>query len=423
VRNTWHDLETRSPVPIKDGAHRYAEKAEVMLWAFADGDGPISVWDVVNHELWFQDEISELWKCEHSDTIALDVILNDPQALMWWQNGGMFDLPVLQHAMPDVYARMPLARQRDTMVQAFAHGLPGGLDKLGTVLNLHEDHRKVKRGRELIRLFCIPIKDSEPPRYNDKRSHPAEWMEFIVYAAGDIVTMREAHKRMPRWNVFGPSLTAQRETALWHLDLQINYRGVQMDLDLAKHAVRAVDTEKARLARRTTEMTLDAVPSTTQRDVLLAYLLEEHGVTLPDMQSDTIERRLRDPEIPDAVRELLAIRLSASQNSVSKYKTLMKSVSADGRLRGTKQYCGAGRTGRWAGRLMQLDNMPRPTLPADLIESYILAMKLQAEDIVCEDIIKAASNAIRHDRRTPRQKAGGRRSVEHRRTDGCVAGR
>jgi DNA polymerase len=394
MRNTFHDLETYSPVNIKDGTHRYAEEAEVMLWAFADGNDQVYVWDRINDALHWQDDLSELWGSTPIEPGLLPVdlyeTLHDPEALIWFQNGGMFDFVVLAAKTPRLLP--PMHRWRDTMVQAFAHGLPGALEKLGNVLQLHEDHKKIKRGRELVRLFCMPTKNGGR---NTKQSHPAEWQELIEYAAQDIITMREVHRKLPKWNYGGDSVVSQRETALWHLDLKINSRGVLMDMDLARNAVRAVEQERTRLGKQTQELTGGAVENTTQRDATLAFIAEAHGITLPDLQADTIERRLRDPDVPDALRELLANRLQASSNSVSKYKTLLRGVSKDGRIRGTKQFCGAGRTGRWAGRLMQLDNMPRPTLPYPEIESGIAALKVGAEDLVCDNVIEACSNAIR----------------------------
>jgi DNA polymerase bacteriophage-type len=418
TRDTFHDLETRSPVPIKSGPHTYAEQAEVLLWAFAVDDDFVHVWDRLYNDLWTYDVMGESWAQQAvPDGLPppLAAVVRDPEALVWFQNGGMFDMVVLQHDMPDVYRQVEFTRWRDTMVQAFAHGLPGALDKLGAVLRLEEDQRKIKRGRDLIRVFCIPNNKSTPeePKYNDRSTHPDEWVEFIQYAAGDIITMMAAHRKMPKWNYGGPSEVAQFELTTWLNDLRINYRGVCMDLELARHAVRAVETEKRRLAARTVEVTEGALESTTQRDATLAYLLGAYGVELPDMQADTLERRMQDPELPEPVRELLALRLQASQNAASKYKTLMRSVSSDGRLRGTKQYCGAGRTGRWAGRLMQMDNMPRPNIPAIAawcgvpkaqvkskhIQRYldygIQALVSESEDLLFDTIMPLAGTAVR----------------------------
>jgi DNA polymerase len=416
-RNTWHDLETFSERPLTSGTHQYAEVAEVMLWSFADGDGHVHVWDRVHGDLWRQDPVTEQWQnvpFEPSVDPApteLQWILFDDDALVWFHNGGMFDMVVLQLTMPDFYSLIRFDRWRDTMVQALAHGCPGALEKLGAVLQLNqEDKKHTAEGRRLVRLFCVPQKDGTRAT---RDTHPEDWQKFIEYAGQDIITMREVHRKLPKWNYGGDSVVAERELRIWQADLKINYRGMAMDLDLARGAVRAVQQEKNRLASESDRVTLGNVPSATQRDVMLEYVLSEYGIALPDMQADTLERRLKDDTLPDAVRELIAIRLQASQNAASKYKTLLAAVSSDGRLRGTKQYCGALRTGRWAGRLMQMDNMPRPNIKAiaqwfgipkskvksqhikEFVDAGIAALKTGAEDLVFEDIMAVSGTVVR----------------------------
>jgi DNA polymerase len=400
MRDTYHDLETFSPTPIKNGTHIYAEQAEVMLWSFADGDGTIYVWDAVNSSLHWQEELSGVWESNEVTRNFLpqqlmDLVVDD-EALVWFQNGGQFDFVVLKHAMPEVLARIPMRRWRDTMVQAFAHSLPGALEKLGDVLNISEDKRKLKEGKRLVQLFCKPQGDAffekHGTRRATKQTHPAEWQRFIEYAGGDITTMREARRLMPQWNYKGSQID------LWHLDLRINYRGFAVDLDLANAAVEMAEKTKDRLAKRTQELTDGAVEAATQRDALLAHILEIHGVSLPDMQADTLERRMRDPDLPDAVRELLGVRLQASMNSVSKYKTLLRGVSSDGRLRGTMQFRGAGRTGRVAHRLFQPGNLPRTWLAQRLIELAIEWVKsgyIDEIELAIGEVMQVLSNTIR----------------------------
>lgn len=400
TRNTWHDLETYSETPIKNGTHAYAENAEVMIWAFADGDGDVKVWDVVNDSVHWQDELSGVWVeeplLEGTVPWALMEIIDDPEALIWFHNGGQFDFPVLSHAMPYLLERIPMHRWRDTMVQAFSHSLPGALEKLGSALNISEDKRKLKEGKKLVQLFCKPQNDAffekHGTRRATKQTHPVEWQKFIEYAGGDITTMREAHRLMPTWNWRGKHID------LWHCDLRINMRGFAVDLELAEAAVKATETTKAELAKRTQELTEGQVQAATQRDQMLRYILEAHGVELPDMQSDTLERRMQDENLPDAVRELLGIRLLASMNSASKYKTLLKGVSRDGRLRGTMQFRGAGRTGRVAHRLSQPGNMRRPTLDPWEIEQCIEWLKLEYLDAIelsFAPLMEVLGNAVR----------------------------
>ncbi|HBI8282959.1 TPA: DNA polymerase, partial [Escherichia coli] len=137
------------------------------------------------------------------------------------------------------------------------------------------------------------------------------------------------------------------------------------------------------------------VQAATQRDALIKHIVESYGVELPDMQRSTLERRIADPDLPSAVKELLAIRLQASTTSTSKYKALMKGVSHDGRLRGTLQFCGASRTGRWAGRLFQPQNLPRPSLKQEQIDEGIEALKAGCADLLFDNIMELTSSALR----------------------------
>lgn len=386
----WFDLETRSPVPIKNGTHAYAEQAEIMLWAYAVDSSDVHVWDILNCTDNYTDELSGLWvedPCGEDTPPLLRAAIEDQSVLIWGHNSGMFDFVVLDKQQPWFAWLVPIARRRDTMVQAYAHSLPGALDKLGEILQLADASRKMKTGRKYITMFCIPQADGS---YKTKQTNPKEWQEFIEYAARDITTMRAAHHKMPKWNY-----KTGKQVDLWHEDLRINSRGMFVDQELATKAIEAADTAKARMARRTVEMTDGEVASTTQRDVLLKYILESYGVELPDMRADTLERRMEDPDLPTGVKELLGIRLRASMNSVSKYKTLLKGVSSDGRLRGCAQFRGAGRTGRWAHRLFQPGNLPRPAYDYPFIEVGISAIKAGCLDLVVENEMEMCASAIR----------------------------
>jgi DNA polymerase len=392
MRDTFHDLETRSPVPIKDGPHAYAEQAEVMLWAYAIDNGPVHVWDLLNGTNNWCDENGwhESAAFPGETPWELERAISAEDSLCWFHNGGMFDFVVIDKVLPHLGAMMPLARRRDTMVQAYAHSLPGSLDKLGTILKLKDDKLKSKRGRELIRLFCIPHEpDAFGSIYRDKKTNPAEWQEFIEYAAQDIATMRAAHRIMPTWNY-----REGKQMDLWHADLIINNRGFKVDIELAEAAIRAAEKVKATMAKRTVEMTDGAVDSATQRDRLKDYLAA-FGVDLPDMRADTLERRMNDPDLPPEAKELLGIRLRASMNSPAKYGALLRGVSVDGRLRGTAQFRGAGRTGRWAHRLFQPGNLPRPAYSWPFIEACVAATKVDCLDLLAENPMEACASMIR----------------------------
>jgi DNA polymerase len=421
----WLDTETFSPEPITNGTHKYAEGVEIMIRALALDDGPVLMFDLT--------EGGEIWELQGEDIVPADPFdiadvedaLGDDTVEVWAQNSH-FDRTVERHAG----LQIPLYRWRDTMIQAMAHSLPGKLAELSVVLNLPQDKAKDKAGKALIQLFCRPVAfrfpklepfraqgEGEPkkeytaakkaykeayiaardaakanwPGRATRETHPEQWRRFLVYAGQDIHAMRAVHKLAPKWNY--PNRA--QEVALWHLDQRINDRGVAIDLELAQAAVRAVDIAQAELRERTAEATSGEVESATQRDKMLEHILAEYGVDLPDMQSATLERRIADPDLPEGLRELLRIRLQASTTSTSKYKTLMRCVSSDRRLRGLLQFCGAQRTGRWAGRLWQPQNLPRPVLKQDDIDFGIQALLEDSAHILYDNVMQLTSSAIR----------------------------
>ena len=369
----WLDTETFSECDLKaHGTPRYAEhpstEITVAQWA-QEGDEP-TVEDCTGKRV-------------PRDLVAL---LRTPGITIYAHNA-MFDRTLVRRCWG---IDIPVERWRCTMAQALAHGLPGSLDKLGQVLGLPDDKLKDKRGRELIQLFCKPRPENSILRRATRHTHPAEWAEFLEYSRQDIITMRAMHGKLPVWNMREPELT------LWHLDQRINDRGFAVDMDLVRAAITANEAEKVRLKRAVVDATDNAVSGPSKRDELLRYILAEHGVALPDMRADTLRRRMEDPELPDAVKLLISIRLEATKTSTAKYKSLLAMTSADGRMRNTMQFCGAQRTGRWAHRGPQPGNMPRPTAGFDeeLQEQVIDAIKGGYVDVL-GDTMQLTSNCIR----------------------------
>lgn len=364
------DLETYCETPIKNGTHAYSENAEVMIFAWALGDGPVHVEDLTNSEM--SNDLRDL--------------LNDQSVKLIAHNSG-FDRTVLRHAFPQF--DLKIERWEDTMVQALSHSLPGALGTLCEIFNIDQDKAKDKAGKQLIQLFCKPRPATSKVRRATSETHPAEWAHFVEYAKNDILAMRELYKKIPKWNY------RNSELALWHLDQTINDRGVCIDLDLVHAAIDAVEKAQKVLAKQTQEMTNGEVEAATQRDAMLKHILNAHGVSLPDMQKSTLERRLNDDSLPVAVRELLAVRLQASTTSTAKYKALALGTNSDGRLRGTLQFNGASRTGRWAGRTFQPQNLPRPALKQSVIDQGIEVLKAGCADIFYDNVMELTSSAIR----------------------------
>ncbi len=370
MKKLFLDTETFSATPIRDGTYAYAADAEVMLLAYAYENDPVKVIDLTAGETLPQYVIDDL---------------TDPDYLKVIQNS-MFDRSVLRYGMG---VEIPPSQIFDTMVCALAHSLPGSLHMLCEVLQVNDDDAKDGRGKELIQLFCKPRPKNQKVRRFTRETHPQEWQEFKDYAGSDIKAMRAIFNKIPTWNYRG------RELELWGLDCSINDRGFLVDRDLAVSAIEAVAQAQAGLADDVELRTFGEVGKATQRDRLLKFILEYYGVDLPDMTKSTLERRLNDPDLPRAVKELLAIRLEASMASTSKYKALLKSVSDDDRLRGTLQFCGASRTGRWSGRTFQPQNLFRPTLKNEEIDEGIKILKSGHADIILPNVMEVAANAVR----------------------------
>jgi DNA polymerase bacteriophage-type len=375
------DTETYNEQPINKGVYAYAETVEIMLFQYAFNDGPVYVVDLANGGKLPQEVIN---------------LLLNPEVLLFAQNS-MFDRTVLTRGnllkdRPDIIdAISKPERWRDSMVIAYAHSLKGSLDDLCEIFKLETDKAKDKEGKALVQLFCKPRPKTSKIRRATSKTHPEEWDKFKHYAKQDIVSMREVVKKMPNWNMQEGSA----ELEFWHLDQRINDRGVCIDVDLATKAVECINSEQQRLADETNDMTGGEVQTATQRDAMLRHIASAYGITLNDLTASTIERRLSDPDLPDGLKELLAVRQQASTTSTSKYKALLNRVNSDGRLRGTLQFMGAPRTGRWAGRGFQPQNLTRPTLPQWEIDIGIDAIKSGNADLLTDNLMKLTSNTLR----------------------------
>lgn len=362
----WLDLETRSPIPIWHGVALYSTKAQIIMAQWAIDDGPTTVEDLTDSP---PPSGALLEAAAEADEI--------------WAHGAEFE----QHALATVswWPLMDLSKWRCTMALARMHGLPGGLDKLSTIFKLGAEEAKDKRGSDLIQLFCIPRKDGG---FNDRRSHPNEWKEFLHYGGMDIAAMRAVYRKCPKWNA------TPRMWAFWHLDQRMNVRGVAMDLKLAAGAVEATTKAKRKMAARTSEITEGEVETTQQRNRMLAYM-SEYGVDLPDLTADTVERRLEDESLPEYIKELLRVRQQASKASTAKYQRVLNQ-HVDGRLRNLLVFCGAARTGRWAGRTLQPQNLPRPKHEAwDIAHAITRFHDGTIADYAPDEVLGLASSALR----------------------------
>ena len=363
------DTETFSPTPIKNGAHAYAEAAEVILVAWAWNDEPVEVWDTQDIPDWREALQGLIY-------LADRVVIHNSH----------FDRTVLRHCGVNI----PVEKVTDTMVQALQHSLPASLGQLCDALDVPVDKAKDKDGKKLIQLFTKPRPSNHKLRRATRETHPDEWDRFIEYARLDVDAMRYISRRLPSWNADG------LERDLWLLDQRINDRGVAVDREFARAALRAFERASRSLAHATVVLTDGAFAKATQRDRVIGFMADR-GIGTVDLTKATVEKLLRDDSLPPDVRDMLEIRQQAAATSPSKYKTLLAAASSDGRLRGTVQFCGASRTGRDAGRLFQPQNLPRtPDWFDDEVQDFtIRAMKADCEDLIWANVSERCSMSVR----------------------------
>lgn len=364
----WADIETFSEVPIRHGTAKYSANAELMLFAYALDDDPISIWDVTENPAMPADLKKHLDSdepiCGHYATFEASVLTPlfgiDPK------------------------------RWRCSMAKCYAHALPGALENAGIVLGLDIDLQKFKDGKALIHKFCKPAAKNSKHTRNTRLTHPKEWERFKDYCKQDVAAMRAVWKRSPSWNY--PNF----ELDFWHLDQKINRRGMAADLELAGAAVSIAGREKNRLANKTMELTEGQVKSATQRDAMLSYIADAYDIKLDNLRGSTIETFLEKMvDIPQELAELLATRLQSNRTSAAKYKRIFD-WEHEGRLKHTLQYCGAARTLRFSGRGPQGQNLKRP-------EKYISeqwnfaaeVVKAEAVDLFFDDTMDVLASMVR----------------------------
>ena len=339
----YQDLETFSECQLpKTGAHRYAEDptTEVLLWGYAIGDAPAKVWDVT----------ADMFMPEDLAQALADVRAGKAKTV--WHNGMNFDANVLRKVMGVDLAPEDVI---DTMVLAYQAGLPGSLGDLSSIFKLDKGHAKDTDGRRLVLLFCKPQPEFHKVRRATSETHPDDWKRFVNYCRLDVEAERMLFKRLPKFNV------TKEERALQCLDARINNRGMKIDLDLARAAVELSSKFKSKLDAKTQELTGGAVRTAAQTQAMIDTIEAMFGIKLANLQKSEVNRLLELDDLPEPLKELLRVRLSTAKAAVTKYKALLQATCADGRLRGTLQFRGASRTGRFSGRLFQPQNLSRQT--------------------------------------------------------------
>lgn len=331
------DLETYSSVPIaKAGAQKYIQSPdfEILLFAYSLDGGDVQIIDLAQGELLPQ------W---------LASALSDPQYIKHAYNAS-FEWGCLSKFM----GTLPIDQWRCTMFHGLYCGYTAGLDATGKALGLPADKQKLSTGKALIRYFCVPCaptKTNGGRTRNYPRHDPAKWALFKEYCIGDVTTEMEILHRLENFPV-PPELEKQ-----WQTDVLINARGVAVDMDMVRGALWIGETTRDQLTDEA--VTLSGLDNPNSVKQLMQWLEEELDEELTDLRKDTVSRLLNGNLTNDTARRMLEIRQELGKTSTKKYNAIEAAVCADGRVRDLLQFYGANRTGRWAGRLVQVQNLPR----------------------------------------------------------------
>ena len=332
------DLETYSTVSIgAAGSYRYIldPSFEILLFAYSLDGMPVEVIDVASGQvipLWLKNALKNPLYIKHAYNAAFE----------WF-------------ALSKYLGWLPPDQWRDTMLHALYCGYPASLDAAGRAMGLPEDKKKLTTGKALIRYFCVPCK---PSNANGNRTRnlpqhdPAKWALFKEYNGQDVVTEMEIDRRLSAFPV--PAFVQKQ----WETDLMMNARGVAADMEMVSGALVIGATVKSQLMAEARQLSgLDNPNSIKQ---LARWLTDatDSDAEITSVTKETVATMLKQPQ-PANVQRMLEIRQELGKTSTKKYDALETCIADDGRVRGLLQFYGANRTGRWAGRLVQVQNLPR----------------------------------------------------------------
>lgn len=382
------DLETYSDRDIqKCGAYKYAESGqfEILLFGVSINGGPVTVYDLA---------------C--GDTIPEEILnaVTDSSVIKWAFNASFERICLsvwLRRHHPEYFNRYSISEDpagnyldpsswKCSMVWSACLGLPLSLAGAGAVLGLQE--QKLKEGKELIRFFCTPCK---PTKANGGRTrnlpqHDSEkWIRFKAYNKRDVEVEMSIQKRLSRFPVPDP---------IWKeypLDQEINDRGILLDMKMVKNAIAFDEKSKADLLSAMQSITLLDNPNSVQQ---LKTWLSKNGLETESLGKKDVAKLIQNTD--GDIRQALKLRLQIAKSSVKKYQAMENAVCRDGRAHGMFQFYGASRSGRWAGRLIQLQNLPQNHL-LDLAEARELVRtgSYDMMDLLYDDIPDTLSQLIR----------------------------
>ena len=373
MRHLSIDIETRSSADIgKTGLYRYAQDKDfgILLFAYKLDEDPVKIVDLEMGEK-IPDQIL---KC-----------MSDPSVTKHAYNAA-FEWYCLNRAG----YHTPLAQWKCTMIHGLYCGYTAGLDATGKAIGLPQDKQKLTTGKALIRYFCVPCKPTKSNggrTWNLPRHAPEKWKLFKEYCVQDVVTESEILKRLSAFPV------PETEERLWQMDVRMNAFGVRVDTGLITGALMIDGISTQELTDEAVEITGLSNPNSTGQ--LLQWLTEQ-GVQMGNLQKATVEETLTREALPKTVRRILEIRQQLGKTSVRKYTAMQTAKCEDDRIRGLTQFYGANRTGRWAGRLVQLQNLPRNYLKTlDYARNLVKAQNYEGVRLLYGNVPDTLSQLIR----------------------------
>ena len=331
------DIETYSPVPIADcGSFRYIADPEfqILLFGYAFGEDEPTVIDLLSGEEIPEDVVEAIYSPDYIKTGYNNAF----ERFALWRHFGRY---------------CPPEQWEDTMVLAAVCGLPLGLGAVCAALGLGEDKAKDKAGKALIKYFCCPCK---PTKVNGGRTRnypehaPEKWAEFIEYNRQDVVAERHIRNMLLRWK---PDAT---EHKFWCLDARINEKGIRVDTTLVQRALEFDARYKEELTEKAVALSgLENPKSVSQ---IKDWLYRQEGLEVASLNKKAVADVVAQLST-DRAREFMSVRAELSKTSTSKYEAMRRSACPDEHIKGCFQFYGANRTGRFAGRLVQLQNLPQ----------------------------------------------------------------
>ena len=366
------DIETRSSVDIgKAGAYKYAQSPdfEILLFAYQWNNDPVKVIDLKNGEelpCWLMQALADPNVIKHAYNAAFE----------WY-------------CLNQAGYETPIDQWRCTMAHGLYCGYTAGLDATGKAIGLPQDKQKLTTGKALIRYFCVPCK---PTRTNGGRTWNQPWHDkdkwdlFKEYCLQDVVTEREILKRLDLFPM------PEEEEHLWQMDVLMNAYGVRVDTDLIEGALYIDQISTQRLTDEAISLTGLQNPNSAAQ---LLQWLRDNGTEADNLQKATVAELLGGIN-PNKVRRMLEIRQQLGKTSIKKYVAMDTARGEGDRVRGLTQYYGANRTGRWAGRLVQMQNLPRNYLKTlDYARNLVKAKNYDGVRILYGNVPDTLSQLIR----------------------------